>query len=97
MPSKLRPIESCAKEEAYRRSRTIELRRLCTLLCHMHLETAYVFRSCGIGRPTQELGKLHDVAEIVPRGRFAQISYPHVPQHASGQFGSWGVCHSRCR
>jgi hypothetical protein len=51
IPGELSPIEGCAKEEAQCGGRTVELRRLRTAFAHIYLETAYVFRRCGIGRP----------------------------------------------
>src|SRR5215475_8578328 len=45
-PSELRPIESCAKEEAYRRSRTIELRRF-SVMCTWKRRTSSAIAVSG--------------------------------------------------
>jgi hypothetical protein len=41
---------------------------------------------CGVGRASQELGKLGDVAEIVAAGRFAVFAQRYVLEHAAAKF-----------
>jgi len=76
--------ESCVKEEAYRRGRTVALRRSCTVLDHTHLETAYVLRNCCIERTSQEPGKVRDVSDTVPNDRFAEFAHRH-PRACGGE------------
>src|SRR5215831_10365412 len=92
MPGKLRPIEGSEKEPQ-RRGRAVELRRSCAALGHMHLETAHIFCSGTIRGPSQELGKLRNVADIVAAGRFAEFAHRQVLEHSAAKFADGLLAH----
>jgi hypothetical protein len=52
----------------------------------MYLETPYVLRGCGVRRSPEELGKLRDVADIVPAGCSTEFAYRHILEYAAAKF-----------
>jgi hypothetical protein len=61
-------IQRDAEEEAQRRGRAVQRRRLHAGLDQMHLEAAHVLRRCRAGAAAEESGEGLDVADIVVAG-----------------------------
>ena len=73
MPGEFGAVERGGEEEAQRRGRAVERRRLHAALGQMHLEAAHILCRCRVGRASQELGKHRDVADIVVAGLLAEL------------------------
>ena len=85
MADELGTVQRDAEEEAQRRGRAVERRRLHPTLGQMHLEAAHVLGRCRVGRATEESGEGLDVADIVVAGLLAELAYCHIFEHAAAK------------
>ena len=71
MAGELGAVQCDAEEEAQRRGRAVQRRRLHTALGQMHLEAAHILCRCRLGRTAEELGEAFDMPDIVVLGLFS--------------------------
>ena len=84
-PRQVRPVERHGEEEAQRRHRAVDGRRLHAALGLMNLEAADVLGRRRVWGTTEEDREAADDAEIIALRLLAQAAHGHVFEHASAQ------------
>ena len=84
-PREVRPIQRDGEEEAQRRDRAVDRRRLDAALRLMNLEAADVLTRRGLRRPLEKGGKAPDKHDVVALGLRPQAAHGHVFEHAPAQ------------
>jgi len=84
-PRQIRPVECHREEEAQRRDRAVDSRRLHAALRLVQLEEAQLLRRRGIGRTADEDRKGAHVADIIAPRVLLEAAHAHVFDHARPQ------------
>ena len=81
----IRPVKRHREEEAQRRDRAVDARRLHAALCLAQLEEAQLFRRRGVGRPADESRECPHLADIIAPRVLLEAAHAHVFDHARPQ------------
>ena len=82
----IRPVERHREEEAQRRDRAVDARRLHAALRLVQLEETQVFRCRRVGRPADKGRECSDVSHIVAARVLVEAAHGHVFDHARPQW-----------
>ncbi len=85
MPRRLRLVDGDLEEEAQRRHRRVDRRRVGADLGQVHLEGAQLLRRRGVRRAVEKSCELLDGTEILALCVGDEIAHRHVLDHASAQ------------
>jgi hypothetical protein len=86
-------VQRGGEEEAQRRGRAVEGRRLHATLGQVHLVAAHIVGRGRVGRAAEEAGESLDVADIVASRLLAELAYRHVLEHALAQRADGPLAH----
>src|SRR5262245_60488436 len=93
MAGELGAVQRGGEEEAQRRGRAVQRRRLHPTLGQMHLVAAYIVGRRRVGRAAEEAGESLDMADIVAARLLAEFAYRHVLEHALAQRADGPLAH----
>src|SRR5207302_8601980 len=82
---KVRPVERHREEEAQRRNRAVDARRLDAALRLVQLVATQILRRRRIGRPADEGRERAHLANVVAARLFGEAAHRHVFDHARTQ------------